>query len=138
VRACYAALRMLESTRYSEGPGAPTASRCKSASAGTVVVRSIDSDVHMDYTAVGQVSHLAARMEQRATPGSIRLTADALRLAEGYMEVKALGAVPVKGLGAPVEVYEVTGAGAARSRLQAPSGPEADLLCRPHADVEQL
>jgi hypothetical protein len=53
------------------------------------------------------------------------------------MEVKALGAVPVKGLGARVEVYEVTGAGAARSRLQAPPA-RADLLCRPHADVEQL
>ena len=42
---------------------------------GEVVVRSIGSDLRMDYTAVGQTTHLAARMEQLATPGSIRLTA---------------------------------------------------------------
>ena len=37
---------------------------------GEVVVRAIGSDLHMDYTAVGQTTHLAARMEQLATPGS--------------------------------------------------------------------
>jgi class 3 adenylate cyclase len=50
----------------------------------------------MDYTAVGQTTHLAARMEQMAMPGSALLTGDTLRLAEGYVGVKALGPVPVK------------------------------------------
>ena len=50
---------------------------------GEVVVRAIGNDLHMDYSAVGQTTHLAARMEQLATPGSIRLTAATLRLAEG-------------------------------------------------------
>ena len=68
---------------------------------GEVVVRAIGSDLRMDYTAVGQTTHLAARMEQLATPGTILLTADTLRLAEGYIEVKPLGPVPVKGLEAP-------------------------------------
>jgi tetratricopeptide (TPR) repeat protein len=86
---------------------------------GEVVVRSIGSDLRMDYTAVGQTTHLAARMEQLATPGTIRLTANTLALAEGYIEVKAIGPIPVKGLAEPVEVYELTGAGAARTRLQA-------------------
>jgi class 3 adenylate cyclase len=45
------------------------------------VVRSIGNDLHMDYTAVGQTTHLAGRMEQMAAPGSILLTADVLRLA---------------------------------------------------------
>src|SRR5215831_9994729 len=85
---------------------------------GDVVVRSIGSDLHMDYTAVGQTTHLAARMEQMAMAGSILLSADALRLAEGLVEVKALGPVNVKGLTEPVEVFEVTGAGPARTRLQ--------------------
>src|SRR5262249_10652783 len=76
-------------------------------------------DLRMDYTAVGQTTHLAGRMEQLAPPGSIRLTADTLRLAEGYVEVKPLGPVPVKGLDAPVEVYEMVGAGSLRSRLHA-------------------
>jgi hypothetical protein len=72
----------------------------------------------MDYTAVGQITHLAARMEQMAMPGSILITADTLRL-EGYVQIGALGPVPIKGLQEPSEVYEVTGAGPVRSRLQA-------------------
>ena len=50
---------------------------------GEVVVRSIGSDLRMDYTAVGQTSHLAARMEQLASPGTLRLTGETLRLAVG-------------------------------------------------------
>ena len=61
----------------------------------------------------------AARMEQLASPGTTLLTADTLRLAEGYIEVRPLGAMPVKGLAAPVETYELTGAGPRRSRLSA-------------------
>src|SRR5438093_1396124 len=73
----------------------------------------------MDYTAVGQTTHLAARMEQMAMPGSILITPAVLGLAEGYVQVKPLGPVAVKGLSAPVEVYEVLGAGPVRTRLQA-------------------
>jgi class 3 adenylate cyclase len=50
---------------------------------GEVVVRSIDSDLRMDYTAIGQTTHLAARREQMAMPGSILMTPATLRLAEG-------------------------------------------------------
>jgi tetratricopeptide (TPR) repeat protein len=82
------------------------------------VVRSIGSDLKMDYTAVGQSTHLAARMEQLATPGSILITAETLRLAEDYVEVKPLGPVNVKGLSEPVEAYEVAGAGLVRSRME--------------------
>jgi tetratricopeptide (TPR) repeat protein len=84
-----------------------------------VVVRSIGSDLHMDYTAVGQTTHLAARMEQMAMPGAILITPAVLGLVEGFVQVRALGAMPVRGLRDPVEVYEVTGAGVVRSRLQA-------------------
>ena len=73
----------------------------------------------MDYSAVGQTTHLAARMEQLAPPGSIRLTADTLRLAEGFIQVSALGLVPVKGLAEPVAVWELVGVTALRRRLQA-------------------
>src|SRR5215510_12808796 len=83
VRACYAALRMQESVkRYAEGVfrtyGVPVEIRV-GLNSGGVVVRAIGSDLHMDYTAVGQTTHLAARMEQMAAPGSILLTADTLR-----------------------------------------------------------
>ena len=86
---------------------------------GEVVVRAIGNDLHMDYSAVGQTTHLAARMEQLATPGSIRLTAATLRLVEGLVQVNALGPFPVKGLPEPVEVFELVGASAIRRRLQA-------------------
>ena len=87
--------------------------------AGEVVVRTIGNDLYMDYSAVGPTTHLAARMEQLATPGTIRLTAVTLRLVEGLVRVDALGPIPVKGLTEPVEVYELTGASGIRRRLQA-------------------
>jgi class 3 adenylate cyclase len=123
VRACYAALAMQEAIRrYTEevrrSHGIEVQIRV-GLNSGEVVVGAIDNDLHMDYTAVGQTTHLAARMEQLASPGTIRLTADTLRLAEGYVRVRPLGRVPVKGVAEPIEVYEATGAGTARSRLQA-------------------
>src|SRR5215472_7673127 len=54
---------------------------------GEVVVRSIGSNLHMEYSAVGQTTHLAARMEQLARPGTTLITADTLRLAEGFVEI---------------------------------------------------
>jgi class 3 adenylate cyclase/predicted ATPase len=123
VRACYAALRMQESVKdYAEGirrtEGIPIQIRV-GLNSGEVVVRSIGSDLKMDYTAVGQTTHLAARMEQMATPGTILMTPDTLRLAEGYVQVEVLGPVIVKGFTGPIEVFEITGAGPVRSRLQA-------------------
>jgi tetratricopeptide (TPR) repeat protein len=105
---------------------------------GEVVVRSIGSDLKMDYTAVGQTTHLAARMEQMATPGSIMMTTDTLQLAEGYVQVKPLGLVSVKGLTEPVEVYEVTGVGAARSRLQAAAARGLTRFVGRDGETEQL
>src|SRR6516162_1458986 len=123
VRAGYAALRIQGTVRhYAEEmrrlQGLPTHIRI-GLNSGEVVVRSIGSDLRMDYTAVGQTVHLAARMEQVAMPGSILMTAQTLRLAEGYLQVRPLGSVHVKGLGEPVEAYEVSGAGPVRTRLQA-------------------
>src|SRR5215471_17385744 len=60
---------------------------------GEVVVRAIGNDLHMDYSAVGQTTHLAARMEQLAAHGSIMLAAPTLRLVEGLARVNALEAV---------------------------------------------
>jgi class 3 adenylate cyclase/tetratricopeptide (TPR) repeat protein len=123
VRACYAALRMQESVRHyadevRRTEGIPIQIRV-GLNSGEVVVRSIGSDLHMDYTAVGQTTHLAARMEQMAAPGTVLTTGSTLSLVEGWVESRSLGPMPVKGLEAPLEVSEIIGAGAARSRLQA-------------------
>ena len=123
VRACYAALAMQAALhRYSDEvrrtQGLAVHFRI-GLNAGEVVVRAISNDLHMDYSAIGQTVHLAARMEQLATPGSILLTAATLRLVEGSVRVHALGPIPVKGLADPVEVYELVGASALRGRFQA-------------------
>ena len=123
VRACYAALAMQEAMRrYTEEVrhthGVEVQLRV-GLNSGAVVVRAIGDDLHMDYSAVGQTTHLAARMEQLAPPGSIRLTADTLRLAEGFIQMTSLGLVPVKGLAEPVAVWELVGVTALRRRLQA-------------------
>jgi class 3 adenylate cyclase/tetratricopeptide (TPR) repeat protein len=123
VRACYAALAMQDALRrYSEEVrrthGVEVQIRV-GLNSGEVVVRAIGNDLHMDYSAIGETTHLAARMEQLAPPGTIRLTAATLRLVEGFMRVNALGPVPVKGLAAPVEVFDLVGASALRHRLQA-------------------
>ena len=142
VRACYAALRMQEAVkRYAETiqrtAGVPLQIRV-GLHAGEVVVRSIGSDLRMDYTAVGQTTHLAARMEQMAMAGAILMTAGALRLAEGHVQVRPLGAIPVKGLGEAVEVYELTGAGPRRSRLQAAAARGLTRFVGRTAELEQL
>jgi class 3 adenylate cyclase/tetratricopeptide (TPR) repeat protein len=123
VRACYAGLAMQTAMRrYGEevrrSHGLEMQMRV-GLNSGEVVVRTIGNDLHMDYSAVGQTTHLAARMEQLATPGSIRLTAATLRLAEGLVQVNTLGRFPVRGLPEPVEVFELVGASAVRRRLQA-------------------
>jgi class 3 adenylate cyclase/tetratricopeptide (TPR) repeat protein len=123
VRACYAALRMQDAIRrftveLRASHGLEVQIRV-GLNSGDVVVGAIGSDLQMDYTAVGQTTHLAARMEQLAAPGTVRLTADTLRLAEGYVSVKPRGPMPVKGVPHPVEVFELTGAAELRGRLHA-------------------
>jgi tetratricopeptide (TPR) repeat protein len=87
---------------------------------------------------VGQTTHLAARMEQMAMPGSILVPAPTLRLAEDYVRVKALGPRPIKGLDAPVEVYEIVGASTVRSRLQAATARGLTRFVGRDAELEQL
>jgi class 3 adenylate cyclase/tetratricopeptide (TPR) repeat protein len=122
-RACYAALAMQDALRrYAEEVRRThglTVQMRVGLNAGEVVVRAIGNDLHMDYSAVGLTTVLAARLEQLATPGSILLTAATLRLVEGMVQVTPLGPVPVKGVDEPVEVFELIGASAIRRRLQA-------------------
>jgi class 3 adenylate cyclase/tetratricopeptide (TPR) repeat protein len=122
-RACYAALAMQVAMRdYTEEVRRHQGLELRirvGLNSGEVVVRTIGNDLHMDYSAVGPTTHLAARMEQLATPGSIRLSSSTLRLVEGLVRVNDLGPIPVKGMTEPVEVYELTGASSVRRRLQA-------------------
>jgi class 3 adenylate cyclase len=123
LRACYAALAMQAAMRaYTDDVRRTRGLELRmrvGLNSGEVVVRAIGNDLHMDYSAVGETTVLAARMEQTAIPGTVRLSAATLRLVEGLVQVAALGPVPVKGLAEPVEVFELVGASHLRRRLQA-------------------
>jgi len=142
VRACYAALRMQQRV----GEYAQEVHRTLSVpvhirvglNSGEVVVRSISSDLHMDYTAIGQTTHLAARMEQMAMPGTILLPSETLSLVEGYVLTRALGPRPVKGMEAPLEVYELVSASPIRSRLHAAAARGLTRFVGRDSEITQL
>jgi class 3 adenylate cyclase len=120
-RACYAALHLRdELKRYANelrvSHGLSFFARM-GLNSGEVVVGTIGDDLRMDYTAQGHVVGLAQRMEQLAEPGRACLTGETARLVGGYFQLAPLGPVRVKGVGAPVEVFELEGTGTLRTRL---------------------
>jgi class 3 adenylate cyclase/tetratricopeptide (TPR) repeat protein len=122
-RALYAALRMQEelrrySTRLREAGNLPIEARI-GVNTGEVVVRSIATGRdHTEYTPIGHTTNLASRMQALAPTGSIAISEQTRKLVEGYFVLKPLGPTKVKGVSEPVNVYEVTGLGTLRTRLQ--------------------
>ena len=142
VRACYAALRMQERAKrhadtvfHTHGVNLQVRVGMNS---GDVVVGTVGSDLRMDYTAVGRTTHLAARMEQLANPGSILVTPSTLELVDGFVTVKPLGPVPIKGLIEPLEVHEVTGVGPVRTRFQSVARRGLTPFVGRERELEQL
>ena len=121
-RALHAALAMQEELRgyanrlRTEGK-IPVEARV-GVNTGEVVVRTIETGGHTEYTPVGHVTNLAARMQTAAPAGSIAASEATQRLCEGYFEFRALGPTEVKGLNEPVNVYEVSGLGPLRTHFQ--------------------
>jgi len=126
-RALYAALRMQEELRrYSAkvvaDGGMPVEARV-GVNTGEVVVRSITTGAgQVEYTPIGHTTNLASRMQAVAPTGSIAVSENSRRLCEGYFILKPLGPTRVKGVSEPVNVYEVTGLGPLRTRLQRSAG----------------
>jgi class 3 adenylate cyclase/predicted ATPase len=126
-RALFAALKMQEEMRrYSaklrEAGNLPIEARV-GVNTGEVVVRSIATgEGHAEYTPIGHSTSLAARMQALAPTGSIAVTDATRKLCEGYFTFEPLGPTRVKGVSGPVNVYEVTGLGPLRTRLQRAAG----------------
>ena len=142
LRACYAALAMQEALRrYGDDvrrtQGLTVQIRI-GLNSGDVVVQAIGNDLSMDYSAVGQTVHLASRMEQLATPGSILLPAATLHLVEGLVQVNAVGAVAVKGLTIPVEVFELVGATVVQPWLRAAVAQGLTRFVGRHIELQAL
>ena len=85
---------------------------------GFVVVGAIGDNLRMDYTAVGDTTHLAARLQQLAEPGAILASEDTWRLVEGYVRGERVGPVAVRGRSEPVVVFRLLGVGSRRSPLE--------------------
>ena len=142
VRACYAGLTIQDSIRrfneYMRREHGFEIQARVGIHSGQVVVRAIGNDLNVNYDAIGQTTHLAARMEQLATPGTIRLTAETLRLAEGFVDVEALGEVPVKGMAEPVEVFQLVGGRHTQTRLKAATARGLTEFVGREAELEIL
>jgi class 3 adenylate cyclase/tetratricopeptide (TPR) repeat protein/ribosomal protein L40E len=126
-RALYAALRMQEEVkRYAEKVRAEKGINLQvrvGVNTGEVVVRSIKTDdAHTEYTPIGHSTSLASRLQTLANPGSIAISEAVRKLVEGYFALKPLGPARIKGVSEPVDVYEVTGLGSLRTRLQRSAG----------------
>ena len=126
-RAMLAALRMQQEIKKLAGPlraegRAPIQIRI-GLNTGEVVVRPIDTGGrHVEYTPIGHTANLASRMQTLAEPGSVVVSEATFRLCDGYFTFRALGPARVKGISEPVNVYEATGLGALRTRLQRSAG----------------
>lgn len=89
---------------------------------GLVVVGSIGDDLRMDYTAVGDTTNLAARLQTLAAPGAVVVSEATSRLVEGYFDVEPLPPAELKGKAEPVQAYHVTGARPVTGRIDAATG----------------
>ncbi|HSX79304.1 MAG TPA: BREX system ATP-binding domain-containing protein, partial [Candidatus Saccharimonadia bacterium] len=122
LRACYAALAMQAALRDYAAEVRRTHGLALQyrigLHSGEVVMRTLHNALHRDYSAVGQTTHLAARLEQVAPPGTILLTAATMRLVTGLVRVTAWEPVPIQGLAEPVEVWALLGASGMRRRVQ--------------------
>ncbi|MFC1886397.1 adenylate/guanylate cyclase domain-containing protein [Thermodesulfobacteriota bacterium] len=86
---------------------------------GPVIVGSIGDDLRMDYTAVGDTTNLAARMESSATPGSILISDYTYRMAKQYFEFENLGQIDVKGKEKPQKAYKLIKPSDVETRIEA-------------------
>jgi class 3 adenylate cyclase len=121
-RALYAALQMQQELRV-EGQrravkGAYQLEARVGVNTGEVVVRTVETGGKVEYTPIGHTANLASRLQTVAPAGSITVSEYTRNLCEGYFELRQLGPMTVKGLSAPIEVYEVIGLGPVKTHFQ--------------------
>src|SRR5215469_10836882 len=142
-RALHAALRMQqEIRRYGDrllqAGGVPIEIRV-GVNTGEVVMRPLKTgDSHIEYAPIGHTTNLASRMQAVARSGSVVVSEATRKLVEGYFQLKAIGPTRVKGVSDPVQVYEVTGLGPLRTRLQRSAARGYTKFVGRHAEMEAL
>ena len=142
-RALYSALRMQDEVkRYAERLRAEQGVNLQvrvGVNTGEVVVRSITTgDGKTEYTPIGHSTSLASRLQTLANPGSIAVSEAVRKLVEGYFLLKPLGPARTKGVSEPVNVYDVTGLGPLRTRLQRAVGQGLTKFVGREREMEAL
>ena len=74
---------------------------------GPVIVGSIGDDLRMDYTAVGDSTNLAARIQQSARPGEVWLSGNTQSIISGFFKVDSVGDLELKGKAEPQPAYRL-------------------------------
>jgi len=74
---------------------------------GYMTVGNIGSDMHMDYTVIGNQVNVAARLESLAKPGQILVSQRTYSRISNLVEVEKMGEIRVKGIHNPVITYNV-------------------------------
>src|SRR5215469_9667923 len=142
-RALYAALRMQEEllrygTRLRTEGHAPIEIRV-GVNTGEVVVRSIATgDRQIEYTPIGHTTNLASRLQSLARTGTVAVSEPTRKLVDGYFELKALGPTRIRGVSDLVNVYEVTGLGPLRTRLQRSAGRGLSKFVGRQSEIDTL
>jgi class 3 adenylate cyclase/predicted ATPase len=143
LRALYSALRMQdEMRRYAERLRADKGVNLQArvgVNTGEVVVRSIKTEgSHAEYTPIGHSTGLAARLQALANPGAVVVSEGLRRQAEGYFQLRALGQARIKGVNDPIELFEVTGLGPLRTRLQVAARRGLTKFVGRQTELEQM
>ena len=86
---------------------------------GPVVVGSIGDDLRMDYTAVGDTTNLASRLQGLARPGMVLVSDATASLIQGWFDLECLGDLEVKGRAEHVIAHRVVGERPVLERVQA-------------------
>ena len=119
-RAALAALEIRRTLSTEGGLGLPpgeTLNVRMGLNTGPVVVGSIGDNLRMDYTAIGDTTNLAARLQQNADPGIVLVSDSVARLVRGYVTLEAIPPLTVKGKDEPILAHRLLAAGTRRSRL---------------------
>jgi class 3 adenylate cyclase/tetratricopeptide (TPR) repeat protein len=122
-RACHAALSIQKAMeKYSELIAKDYGMEFKmriGLNSGPVIVGAIGDDLRMDYTAIGDTTNLACRMEGIAEPGTIAISIYTYRLVKDYFECRYMGRKAIKGKKESQEIFELVKAGASSTRMEA-------------------
>jgi class 3 adenylate cyclase/tetratricopeptide (TPR) repeat protein len=110
-RACYAALSIQKAMgQYGEKVRKERGLEFKmriGLNSGPVVVGSIGDDLRMDYTAIGDTTNFAARVEQVAKPGEVWMSQETRKITQGYFKEESVGEIPLKGKAQPQHLYRL-------------------------------